>query len=195
MENNLIIIENESRIKTSLISQGFGRRHEQIVRLIKKYDAEFKELGSIIISPINGQGRPLQDFLLNQGQVMFLSSLLKNTKVSLAFKKTLSQAFNSNVDLLRKIKKALENFDFDDTECRYVYAAQDQDGNLKIGISNNPERRLKELNIGNACKLKLVYIKEASLPGYQDETLLHQAAIQRRIKGEWFKKEAIEVLN
>lgn len=196
MENELIILDDGGRISTALIADGFGRRHERISYLIRKYKSEFEELGGIVMAPkIHGKGRPTQGILLNEGQTMFLSSLLKSSKTSLMFKKELCKSFNSAKNLLSKLKTALESFDFDDIECRYVYAAQDEKGNLKIGISNNPERRLKELNACNAGNLELVYLKETSLPRYQNETLLHGAAEQYHIGGEWFTEEAMEVLN
>ena len=192
---NLIIFGDESRISTSPIAKGFGRKHDQLIRLIRKYESDFKELGSIMPSPkIYGRGRPVEGILLNEGQTMFLSCLLKTSKATIKFKKILSQAFGDNSVILKKIKIALKNFDFDDVGCRYVYAAQDQDGNLKIGISNNPKRRIKELNTGNVQTLKLVYIKEAQNPRYQDEAAIHRAAAPHKIRGEWFTEEAQEAL-
>lgn len=67
-------------------------------------------------------------------------------------------------------------------------------GRLKIGISNNPEERIKNLNIGNADILKLVYVREAKGKGYSDETKLHKDCDQHHIHGEWFTSNALEIL-
>ena len=192
---DLIIVNDEARIKTSWVADKFKRRHEAVLRLVRKYQDAFDELGGMITAPKrHGKGRPRQGYLLNYGQAMFLCSVLKNTPQALYLKKTFSQAFNSGNDLISKVKAAFSGFDFDDIDCRYVYAAQDQDGNLKIGISNNPDRRIRELNIGNAQELRLVYINEAQNPRYQDESELHKAAAPYLISGEWFTQEARRVL-
>jgi len=192
---DLVFISEESKLSTYQIAQGFNRRHEQVVRLIRKYKKAFREFGTLSPSAsVYGRGRPLEGFCLNYGQVMFLSSLLKTSPAALRFKKILCKSFQEHSGLLVKIKIALQNFDFGDVECRYVYAAQDENGNLKIGISNNPERRLDELNAADASVLKLVYVKKSKSQGYQDEVTAHAAAKQCHIKGEWFTSGALGVL-
>ena len=193
---DLVIVNNQPYLESLTVAKWFKRRHEGVLTHIRQYSKELQKIGGELKIEIKRtKGRPIKNYLLNYGQAMFLASVISSSPTGIEFKKLLCKSFQANTDWLQKIKRALENFDLDDIECRYVYAAQDQDGNLKIGISNNPERRLAELNIGNAQKLKLVYIKEAELPRYQDETQLHQAAAPYQINGEWFTEEAMEVLN
>lgn len=193
MENQLVEIVNDEPLISSLaIAEGFGRRHDQVVRLIQKHKNIFNELGQDLTKHIYGKGRPFIDHLLNETQTMFLGSIMKSSKTGIEFKKQLAMAFSSTKQTLFKIKKALAELDVDGVDVRYVYAAQDSKGNIKIGISNNPERRLIEINRHNPENLKLVYIKEATKPYYRNETLTHKAAGKHHIKGEWFGRKALD---
>lgn len=53
----------------------------------------------------------------------------------------------------------------------------------KIGISNNPQNRLKQLQTGSLEKLRLDSIIEGS---YKEERLLHKKFKDIRENGEWF---------
>lgn len=95
------------------------------------------------------------------------------------------------VDDLSIIQEALNNFEVpDDIPDMYVYAIKNTDtGNIKLGISKNPEQRLKQLQIGCDGKLELVAYRKAD-KGYQDEVQLHHENSQYAIHGEWFTKDA-----
>lgn len=59
---------------------------------------------------------------------------------------------------------------------------------VKIGFSDNPESRLRDLQTGSPHKLKLL----ATMPGcYQTETELHKVFADRRINGEWFRYDGM----
>lgn len=72
----------------------------------------------------------------------------------------------------------------------FVYAIKEADtGNVKIGISTNPYRRLQQLQTGNSSRLELVAMKEA-VNGYEDEQAAHIANKQYHIHNEWFTAPA-----
>lgn len=72
----------------------------------------------------------------------------------------------------------------------FVYAIKESDtGNVKIGISTNPYRRLQQLQTGNSSRLELVAMKEA-VNGYEDEQAAHLANKQYHIHNEWFTAPA-----
>lgn len=55
---------------------------------------------------------------------------------------------------------------------------------VKIGVSVDPEARLKELQVGNPFPLKIA----ATLPGhFATEKELHSVFERFRLKGEWFR--------
>ena len=95
------------------------------------------------------------------------------------------------IDDLSIIQEALNNFEVpDDIPDMYVYAIKNKDtGNIKLGISKNPEQRLKQLQTGCDGKLELVAYRKAD-NGYRDELQLHNENNQYAIHGEWFTKDA-----
>lgn len=139
-------------------------------------------------------GRPAVIFWLNKAQTLFLFSVLRNTQKNIEITQLVISWFDAKSKTLHEIIKALKAFDFGDVQERYVYAAQDKAGRIKIGISNNPKKRIKELNLGNPDKLTLVYTKKADKPGYQSEKLLHGKARQYHIRSEWYMPKALKFL-
>lgn len=71
----------------------------------------------------------------------------------------------------------------------YVYFMQGQRDNVKIGVSKNPESRLKELQTGHSCKLKILesFPFASRLEAYDVEKRLHHRYRRHRLNGEWFK--------
>jgi hypothetical protein len=65
------------------------------------------------------------------------------------------------------------------------------DDNLfKIGISENPNKRVKQLQTGNGSKLRIVKTFDNPSPIYSErlmERRLHFLLKQFRKKGEWFE--------
>ena len=74
----------------------------------------------------------------------------------------------------------------------HVYAIQDKDGNVKIGRSMQPRKRLIELQCGNANKLTLLAVCYVSNPD-EVEKHFHDVFgdLGLRISGEWFKPSVI----
>ena len=65
----------------------------------------------------------------------------------------------------------------------FVYAITDGEF-IKIGVSVNPNKRLKQLSTGSAKRLVLLGYFNG---GYTLETELHESHIKVRNNGEWMK--------
>lgn len=74
-------------------------------------------------------------------------------------------------------------------EFSYIYIMSDGKENYKIGISNNPDKRAKQLTTGNVSRVIVVH--KYKLPKdkvYKVESACHEKASQKYPKrGEWFK--------
>jgi len=69
---------------------------------------------------------------------------------------------------------------------KHVYFIRNTDeGVTKIGISNDPEKRLKFLQTSNHSKLRLVGVIPHG--GSLLESMLHKQLHETRLNGEWFK--------
>jgi hypothetical protein len=70
---------------------------------------------------------------------------------------------------------------------RYIYVIGSDQPPYKVGISLDPSKRLKALQTGHPCKLRIHSIKETS----SDKTKLLETVIHHHLKhykthGEWF---------
>ena len=95
------------------------------------------------------------------------------------------------------VLNSLKNFSVDQeviNDCKsplFVYAMKEVGtGNIKIGISKDPQERLRQLQTGNSNELQLVAYREATNERFKDETEAHKANSQYRIRGEWFTSDA-----
>lgn len=108
----------------------------------------------------------------------------------------------SLIDDAQKVLDALKGFEVDPEvadavreatggETLYVYAIrEDASGNVKVGISCNPERRVRQLQTGNSSQLTLMAVMEAK-NGYQDEADAHKALIDCHVRGEWYSPDVM----
>ena len=93
----------------------------------------------------------------------------------------------SRVKGAKEVIAALEDFEIpENLPTMYVYAIRNNHtGRIKLGISENPERRLKELQTGNDCELELLAYREAA-NRFKDEKAIHNKHQHLRVRGEWF---------
>jgi hypothetical protein len=100
----VVIHKNEPRISSFLIAQGFDRRHEYIVRLIKRYQKRFERIKPlVVVKKIKGRGRPVEEYLLSEAQFIFLGTVFKNSEIVLDFKEKLAIDFCRVKNLLAKV--------------------------------------------------------------------------------------------
>lgn len=68
----------------------------------------------------------------------------------------------------------------------FVYLIQNEKNHLiKIGVSKNPYRRMKQLQTGNDSILRLVGIIKVE-DAFRVESILHTRYANSRVSGEWF---------
>lgn len=105
---------------------------------------------------------------------------------------TVKMALFKSMEDLNVILDALRDFEIP-SEIKgtmYVYAIREvNSGNIKLGISRNPQARLKDLQIGNSSRLELVAFCEAK-NRYQDERAVQKDNQEFHIHGEWFTGQA-----
>lgn len=68
----------------------------------------------------------------------------------------------------------------------FLYIVCDDYGFCKIGVAQNVEKRLRELQIGNASSLTLAWSHASDTP-YAHEASAHNAMRAKHIRGEWFE--------
>jgi predicted GIY-YIG superfamily endonuclease len=69
----------------------------------------------------------------------------------------------------------------------HVYLIQSlENGYYKIGVSKNPNKRIKQLQTGNPATLKLITIFKTE-HSYRIESFFHKRFSHCRREGEWFE--------
>jgi len=77
-----------------------------------------------------------------------------------------------------------------------VYFIADRRNSLvKIGVSNDRERRIKQLQTGNPFKLEFMGWIEEDNDHFQIEKKLHQKYSDKRVNGEWFEINQDDVIH
>ncbi len=70
---------------------------------------------------------------------------------------------------------------------KYVYVIIDGSGATKIGISDDPKKRLMELQVGSSIKLVLAYsIAVPYALASRIESQIHRSMKHLHLSGEWF---------
>lgn len=117
MSINLVqIIENDLVVGTWDLSSGFQVEHRALKKLIVKYKSEFEELG--VVTPAMQQptskkgGRKVEEYLLNEPQATFLTTLLTNNSVVRKFKLHLTKEFFRQRKLLASLMVKKQNAEY-----------------------------------------------------------------------------------
>ena len=75
----------------------------------------------------------------------------------------------------------------------YLIYARDV-GRVKIGLSNDPTKRLKQLQTGSPVELELFAFKNYQ-NAHVKESELHQRFQNKRVHGEWFELEPLDYID
>lgn len=200
--NTLISVENkEARVSTSNIWRILGyTEHRSLKRVIWSNKSSFENYGEIVSStPIDKKkGGQEKSYLLNFEQFIVLIGLVKNDKVTSPIKiKVIDELiFSIKNSSLFSIMELLKSIDVEELEQdKFVYVAKESvSGRYKIGISVDPENRIKQLNTGNPEQLILVHAFLATEQKHQSEVLAHSLFNENRLKGEWFSSVDLNLL-
>lgn len=67
------------------------------------------------------------------------------------------------------------------------FIGTDWESPVKIGKANDPEKRLRAIQVGNPNDLKILHLEQG---GHLIEKRLHRCLSEFRIRGEWFEGDA-----
>jgi phage regulator Rha-like protein len=105
--NQLVsITKNEPTTTSLVIAEGIGRKHEAIIKTIRRYESDLSDFGFLgfeIQKKRGTQGAATEYAILNEEQTTFLFTLLRNSPIIIEFKKRLVKEF---FNLRRRINTA-----------------------------------------------------------------------------------------
>lgn len=113
MKEIVVVYNNEPRVSSVLLAKGFCRAHRDVLDLLLKYKIVLESFGILTVEPLKirkldkkgrlERGRPVKDYLLNEGQATFLVTLFKNTEQVVKFKANLVRDFLRCKTMLRRV--------------------------------------------------------------------------------------------
>jgi hypothetical protein len=163
-------------------------RHDSVKRSMETLrDKEIISFTQSVEKSHDGAGaRAVECYNLNKRDSYVVVAMLSPQHIG-----DVVDAWGRTQQSLDELILALDAFDVPkECEGMYVYAIRNvTTGNIKLGISRDPEQRIKQLQTGNDCRLELVAFRKAE-NRFQDETRLHHAHSTAHIRGEWFTGEA-----
>ena len=202
----LFLDGNEYKTDSLTLSKVTNKHHFHIIRDIEEeiltlkenpnLDAPTKDYilkGFVKSSYISVQNKELPKYILSEQAVLQL--LLKySSEVRANFIKAFKETRDTldNIYKLKELEKILPEID---TNSSYVYIIKNMDtGNIKIGVSNDVQKRLNTFRTGNDCQLELVYKSVICSNSFSIEQSVHEYFKYYRVRGEWFKVNESEVI-
>jgi len=185
------VLDNNSAYLTDSIylSKIMGKKHGEVARIIRKLlvvDGDFSKEVHEFSQEYRGNNYSAYK-LTTLASMIVLSSLTSDKARHL--KRAIFSSMSSAIGLehIKSLIEAIDNFEIPDDLCDLsVYAIRNEaTGAIKLGISRNPEARLKQLQTGCDGILVLVAVKHAP-QRFADEAILHEKYESKRIRGEWF---------
>jgi len=184
------MFEDELRISHRVIAEYTQIQQKNIVELIAKYIDKLELFGAIpfkikIVKAGKGTSKS-KTFYLNEQQTNLLLVLMKiPIELSVLFIQ-----HNSSFKAIEEYSKIKTN-----SQKAFVYIVQFDNGNLKIGFSSNPTKRLRTLETqsGNLIAKRLLLKFNSKKEALNQEKKLHQQFSEFRTHGEYFNIDFDEV--
>jgi Rha family phage regulatory protein len=182
----VIVHEGQAVVSTVDIAKHFKKNHFDILKAVRNLECSEEFIkDNFIESTYSNGGRNYPCYLLTIKGFIFLTSAFTGSNLSL-IREELCNTLDKVQDA-HKLFEALKNFEIpEDLPDMYIYVIQEEVSKaFKIGISKNPQARLKQLQTGNSSKLSLIYTTKAE-SRFQDELELHKLFEEYKLQGEWF---------
>ncbi len=137
--------DDEGRAGTKIIADGFNRRHEQVIRLVKKYSEHFEKINTLNVFYSKGKTKKFKEYFLDEDQFAFLATLFRNDadvvdfklklildykKVKNQLKAALGQKGDPVYDQARLTAKTLRKLETGEIQ-KFIAYAKEQGGSEK----------------------------------------------------------------
>lgn len=164
--------------------QSHGESKVENSHFLKRIEDELEgELGAKKVFELPTGGRPMYYYDLTTAQAVQML-----TREQGAARKLVATLVEDH----QKLLSAYQEIDVDELEVdRFVYVIKNTlTGAYKVGISKDPEARLKQLQTGNDGELVLIGCKQGT---FRDERLAHLEFAPKQIRSEWFQLTSSDV--
>lgn len=165
--NELVSIKgNEIFTDSLVISEGTDNKHQNVKEMIKKYEKDLLEFGTLHVLNVESTGgRPEQYYQLNEEQATFLITLLRNNKIVVKFKKELVREFYSmRKFILEKQSKEWIATRYQGSEhANKLYITYSKLANKIAGIKKRDQATISQLNNLSLIENIILYVIDAGI--------------------------------
>lgn len=203
--NDLVYQEGQDVWTSSLaISEIFGKEHKNVVRDFSDALEEIKEIEVEMRSKLSASFK-MNEFLymdsMNRPQKAIKVNRPLFNYVVLNYTGENSNLYRikfiekfEELDLQVKLMLAKQSI-YSNQNKQHVYVIKNENtGLVKVGISDNPEKRMRTLSNQSGCKLSLVYNSPKCANAFAIEQSIHKMYKDDREFGEWFSTSEIELV-
>lgn len=166
----------EIKVTSLQVAGQLKRIHKNIIQLIRQYEKDFEELGELEIIKESTRGRPSVHYVFNLNQIKFLISLMHGKDIAKLKKQIILNSFNSDDFLNFKTGGYFTS----------IYLVKNNSGLYKIGVSKNPEQRIRNISTQTGQKIETIHISDLMDNGNNVESRIHHLYSDKRHLGEWF---------
>ena len=190
---------------TNDIAEIFERQHRNVVSIVDNYlkpsedmleskhistsTSDFMKTHTKETTYLDSYGREQRSYELDEyafSMVALSFTGRKAEQFKIAF---IEQFFNMRQALLERTKAlAIEHVLPQEKSLRqYVYLIKNEGTkNIKIGVGQNPEQRLKQLQTGADADLTLIYKSMVCSNAFEIESYMHKEFWHCNVRNEWF---------
>lgn len=189
------IYKDEPRAGTFLIAKGFERPHKAVTNLINKHKARFESLDNksfskgLIIRKVSVKkaGRPVEEYVLNEAQTLFLGTLFRNSEIVLDFKQKLVAEFIEMKETLRGLGKHKDLSEYIQTRKISISVRKETTKTIEYFIAYAEMQGSKNAHryYGNFTKMAngLLFISEGKFKNFREVMTVRQLMVMSAAEG------------
>jgi Rha family phage regulatory protein len=206
--NGLVFANGGNPVTNSrVIAKVFEKNHFNVMRDIKDKVAElstfeagrrFNALNFECVTYLDRKGEVRESFNLTEQGFSFIVLGYTGSKANRFKVDFINAFFTMRTALLNRVKSEIVRgiLPKSNGKRNFVYIIGNKDNDyLKIGVSNNVDKRLKQLQTGAWSKLELLYQSMVCSNGFDVEANIHALFKDKKVLGEWFDIELNEAIN
>jgi len=183
---------------SNIIAERFCKNHKDVMRSIDNHLA--KNTDDLMVSDFNRRNFTPVEFLDKKNELRRAYELTEEGFSFTALGFTGERADKFKVEFIQAffgIRDALQNrikaeiardlFPCITSKRNFVYILSNSDnGYLKIGVSNNVDKRISQLQTGSWAELSVEYRSMVCSNSFDIESTVHEKLRSKRVRGEWY---------
>lgn len=178
MDNMVMLTRGIPMVSTLDLWQGLEVEHKALLELIKKYEPDFQEIRTFAFETQKSGGRPTSFCLLDEEQVTFLITLMRNSKVVVPFKRKLTHEFYRMKNELIRISSQNQNAEWLETRKAGKQTRLIATDTIKVFVdyAKNQGSTKAEMYYANISKMEnqALFLLDQKYPNLRNVLNIHQ---------------------